>query len=344
MTQSLTNLYDSNTKVKYPTTLIELTSTEEKRSRGNSIHVGGMLSKAGSNHGQIIIEYENVTYGSLLSISKKKVDIGDSNWYQYINLSKTTYRYMMITAKKEECLRNFPNTYTCGTSMTENVSKKQKKEKSLSGVVVLMIAALPCSNNKVITNKVWKNTMYDKVKSCKPNVLKSYDHHGSNGSCFSFGNKSFYGMKNNSSVGVYSTLQHKNDTKQLAINNNAKEIEKEISIAITNGVNVVGVILREIRMLLSPVLDTARQIQEKNGNIGLTDVDTSEVGCWNSFLHVNGRTDVLHTEKDCAYTFVTVPNQIRNLNTPLQNKPMFLFKVNSKQQVMLPMMNDISFA
>ena len=76
----------------------------------------------------------------------------------------------------------------------------------------------------------------------------------------------------------------------------------EMSIAITNGVNVLGVILREISLLLSPVLDTARQIQEKNGNIGLTDVDTSVVGYWNFLLYVNGRTDVLHTEKDCAYT------------------------------------------
>ena len=41
---------------------------------------------------------------------------------------------------------------------------------------------------------------------------------------------------------------------------------------------------------------------------------------------------------------MTVPNKIRNLNTPLQNKPIFLFKVNSKQQVMLPLMNDTSFA
>ena len=105
-----------------------------------------------------------------------------------------------------------------------------------------------------------KNIMYHKVKSCKPNVLKSYDHHGSNGSCFSFGNKPLYGMSNNSSVGVYSTLQHTNDTKQFTINNNANEIEMEMSIAITNGVNVLGVILREISLLLSLVLDTAREI------------------------------------------------------------------------------------
>ena len=78
----------------------------------------------------------------------------------------------MITAIKEECLCTFPNTYTCGISMTENASNTQKKNKSIYRIVVFMIAALPCSNNKDITNKVWKNTMYEKVKSYKPNVLK----------------------------------------------------------------------------------------------------------------------------------------------------------------------------
>lgn len=118
----------------------------------------------------------------------------------------------------------------------------------------------------------------------------------------------------------------------------------EISIALINGINVLSVVLREISLLLSPVLDTASQMQERRGIIGLTDVDTPYVGGWNSYLYVNGRIGVLHTEKDCTYTFITVQNPIKNSNTTLQNKPMFLYKVNSKQQTMLPLMNDLSFA
>lgn len=131
-----------------------------------------------------------------------------------------------------------------------------------------MIGALPCSNNKKATKKVWNNTMYEKVLRCKSNALKSYDHHSSNGSFFSFGNKFLYGMKNNSYIGVYSTLQHKYITKNISINNDAKKIEMEISFAITNGINVLGVVLREISLLLSHVLDTVCQLKERSGNMG----------------------------------------------------------------------------
>ena len=84
-------------------------------------------------------------------------------------------------------------------------------------------------------------------------------------------------------------------------------------------------------------------MQNKSGNAGLTEVETLSSGCWNVFLYVNGRTNLLHTEKDCAYTFITVPNQSREKNTQLKNKLMFIFKISEEQQLMLPLCNDLSF-
>ena len=67
--------------------------------------------------------------------------------------------------------------------------------------------------------------MYKKVKSCKPNVMKTYNHHGSHGSCFSFGKKTLYGMVENISVGVYSNKRSKVELRQHIIDSKAEDME-----------------------------------------------------------------------------------------------------------------------
>ena len=51
----------------------------------------------------------------------------------------------------------------------------------------------------------------------------------------------------------------------------------------------------------------------------------------------------LHTENDCDYTVITVPRQklIRG-EIDFQN-PIFIFKLNDKQQLALPMVDELSF-
>ena len=83
------------------------------------------------------------------------------------------------------------------------------------------------------------------------------------------------------------------------------------------------------RILISPIIDTAYKIQIAKGKDVLEDVATSSSGCWNSFLYVNGRSDEMHTKMNCAYTFITVPNQRMDINAQLNHKPVFLFKLNS---------------
>ena len=58
----------------------------------------------------------------------------------------------------------------------------------MSGKVVLMNASKPSSNPMNRNDTVRHKYIYDKVKTCKPNVLKTYNHHDSKGACSSFGN------------------------------------------------------------------------------------------------------------------------------------------------------------
>ena len=115
------------------------------------------------------------------------------------------------------------------------------------------------------------------------------------------------------------------------------------SVAITGGINALSSIISQAKYLISPVLDTAHEIPNKSGNVGLTEVETSSSGCWNAFVYINGRIDLLHTEKDCAYTFITVLQQIREKNTQLKNKLMSIFKLSEEKHILSPLCNYLSF-
>ena len=78
---------------------------------------------------------------------------------------------------------------------------------------------------------------YDITKKCKDNSLKSYNHHGTNGYAYSFGNKPLYGNKDGSSVGIYSNKKSKDESKQYSINSKATMLESICSASIKQGIN-----------------------------------------------------------------------------------------------------------
>ena len=92
--------------------------------------------------------------------------------------------------------------------------------------------------------------MHEKVNNYKPSVMKGYYHHGSFGSCFSFGNKPLYSMVNDKSVGVYIKKNNDNDVRKKPIDVKAKEVEKLCSNIITDGVNSLTSIIPDIKYLL----------------------------------------------------------------------------------------------
>ena len=61
-------------------------------------------------------------------------------------------------------------------------------------------------------------------------------------------------------------------------------------------------------------------------------------------MYVNGRTELLYTEDDCSYVYITVLKRPRKSNMELKNKPIFLFKLSMKQKIILPLSDNISFS
>ena len=60
-----------------------------------------------------------------------------------------------------------------------------------------------CCLRPITKDIEWDDSIRDKAISCKPNILATYDHHGSSGECYGFGNKPHYGMVENSSISTY---------------------------------------------------------------------------------------------------------------------------------------------
>ena len=334
MYSELSSLYSSNDKS--PTTLMELTKKEYNRVKHNCIHLTG-LSITKENPTTTL--YSNVTYGKNLSVRNKKIDIGDYKWYEEVNLIKTSKMFMMITGDKEECVQAFPNLFTYCTNLTVD------KNYAMSGKIILMLGALPpphTCNQDVI---VWSDDIHDIVHKCKENQLKSYDHHASKGYVYSFGNKPLYGRKQNSSVGVYTNRKNTNVLKQESIDATAAAVEELCSSSISYGIEVLSRVVPEIGHLLSPIVDVANKITNDNLDTDklLMEGENSSKGCWNAMLNVNGKTELFHTERDCTYTFITVPHQVMKKEISPVHKPYFIFKANSKTQILIPLVTGLSF-
>ena len=41
-------------------------------------------------------------------------------------------------------------------------------------------------------------------------------------------------------------------------------------------------------------------------------------------MYIDGRTEQLHAEQDCAYTLITLPIQIIEADIPLRHNPIFI--------------------
>ena len=54
-------------------------------------------------------------------------------------------------------------------------------------------------------------------------------------------------------------------------------------------------------------------------------------------------TEHLHTENDCGYTVIKVPKQEFQWKPNLIQMQVFIFKMNEKQQLALPLLTDTSF-
>ena len=113
----------------------------------------------------------------------------------------------------------------------------------------------------------------------------------------------------------------------------------QIAITLDNFTKIIP----EIRSLMSPIIDSDVTIQKKRKAIVLTNVKTSVSGFWNTILNFNGTPSKLHTEQDFAYTLVIVPKKMGAVSKNHTNKPIFEFKFNDKNKLMIPLASGVSF-
>ena len=115
------------------------------------------------------------------------------------------------------------NTCTFDTSVTQSVDIIQRKgvqTSTHSDKVVLMVGTLARVSKIIAYDSFHKESIRTTIKRCKPNIMvsPSYKHHGSSGDYYAFGNKTNYGLIDDSSVGIFTIINSKNKNKQIKIN------------------------------------------------------------------------------------------------------------------------------
>ena len=75
----------------------------------------------------------------------------------------------------------------------------------------------------------------------------------------------------------------------------------------------------------------------------MSDVASSKHGVWQSQICVNAQTAELHTEKDCTYTIIGVPNQNMKALPKRQINNLFLLHLNNDNVFAIPMLPQTYF-
>ena len=147
------------------------------------------------------------------------------------------------------------------------------------------------------------------IKSCKKNMLHTYDHHGTTGECFSFGNRPVYKDTDGSTVGIYVDKKSTVLSRQAIIDENLSTLDKHLSSLINGGVDELRRFLPEAGFMLAPIINTAFEVQNLINRKILTLLKVTNSGSWNTHIFFNTCTEHFHTEKDCACTCIHVPVQ-----------------------------------
>jgi len=292
----------------YPHSLIELSKNEANDLRSNTIHLSGL-----SYSNKLMTYATTNTFGKKLNVTAMTDTIdGQRTDYTRINLSKTKNRIIAITTDSSEVLKLRPNTIIIQSSKRYISKKKSASMSNGSGILLLYLAILPVKEKKY--SIPLDREFATLLKKTKNNIMKKgkSNHHDSSGYYYSFWNKGSFQRKGNKSVDQYANKTSKSVMRMQKLNEDASEIEHVCASHISESVLGMENVIRNISKLLSPVIDTAFEMQKDYGQVGLKDVESSESGMWQSSMCVNARTRILHTEEDCTYTLCKVPSQITN--------------------------------
>ena len=317
--------------------------------RDNSIHLGALSFVNDKEDNTILSSYKNVVYGRGVKFDSKHYEEADSmHRYDLLNMHKMKRNYIAITANMKDCVWNcddvtaIPASYR-QSSIDKGNKRVRKRSKQAggqgSGIVLLFLCVFPPSNKTKLNGINWNDEAAAKLKFAKNNVLMSSKgkHFDSTGEYYSFGNKGNFGMVNNSSIGIYCSKLYRNIENQKKAKVIAEEMEKLSATEVGYGVMKLSAIIPNIHKLLSPVVDVAFNMQAEHGDVNLQQVETSASGLWQSKVCINASTKKWHTENDCSYTLVSVPEQ------DCTRKYVFFIKLNANKYIGIPMASGVSF-
>ena len=319
--RSLASLFDEKCKNNSPHLLMELSVVEWRRMRENSILLSQKFKKNTNEYSHVY--FTEIQYGSNIIKRKKKSRGscgGNMGWINIdvINMKK---KYFAIVCHKNDVMDE--NNIIINGRM-RNQNDKWLKEDCGSGMLLLCFCAVNHEESNSL-NK-WGMEECKILTACKKNIItKKNNHNMSLGEYFSFGNKgSFDNEINNSSVGQYKNKKYKNDSRQHVTDWISKKMHEQISHQLEKAIATMLNILPTLRQHISPIVDTASKIQQEDGDVNLKKCPGYQSGCWQSQVCINACTRRFHTENDCTYTIITVPNQV-NTSKSSDSIPQFDF-------------------
>ena len=120
-------------------------------------------------------------------------------------------------------------------------------------------------------------------------------------------------------------------------------MESLCAAVLKDAIDNLSRLLRNLKDMISPVLIAAYNYQhELKCNI-MSDVESSKHGVWQSQICVNAQTSELHTEKDCTYTIIGIPNQNMKALPKRRKNNLFLLHLNKNNVFAIPMLPQTYF-
>ena len=340
----------STTKEKTPTILFELSNREWKRYERFSIVLEGAIVCKGNTTRNNKVYYNSVTYGSeFLQKGKSKqttiqINKNESKVIDEINLANISGKRMVfiVTRKQDVHSVNNENFFiTSSCTATDSINSRFKG----SGMIVIFL--IHSCAKKIDPSEIWEEGIAHYLKKNKPNIIHNTNnqHFQSQGQMYAFGNRADYRVnEKGSSITQYTNKKSKLDTTQTKIDETSKKYETLCANEVIRAVDSMKGVFPNIHRLISPMIDNAFLLQDDIGDINLKQVETTEVGLWQSEICVNAITKIFHTEKDITYTLITVPPQIRQIpKYKDRSDTYFLLELNETKTLGFRLNNKVSF-
>ena len=324
----------------YKQSVVELSTTQWDRFNSNSILVEDIVMYTSVDN-QPLVSYNKITYGKNIKKPKRRqcMSLGKQLHYKQPAIANMDGGYFFITTQKKDILQlNKDVLIVDGSSQT--TGKGNGGKYCPSGIVILMFCKL--QNIKQAKGYKWGSHQAKFLKVTKNNIMDCHSSHfGSTGSYYSFGNRGNYGMIDGSSVASYATKSYKNERRNTLTKINADVLEEMAACELISAVNGMSKIIHNIKNFIAPTLNVAYQSQKVLGEFNMRKVSISECGMWQSSICINGQTTTVHTENDCSYTVITVPEQDIEEN-PVDDY-IFLFEIKKGETIGINMCHGISF-